>query len=163
MANLTHIPSMTIGAVLEHKYATLREKIAAEKKARMTRYEKFEAVYNKANAAGHAAGVAAIPTPMTVGTPTTLFGNDLDPAKPIYHVSEGACGFAWVRVRPATTSFARWLVKNKLAHKAYTGGVDIWISAHGQSIERKAAHARAMAHVLTTELGIKAYADSRLD
>ena len=36
-------------------------------------------------------------------------------------------------------------------------------SAPTESIARKEAHARAMAEVLTAELGIKCYADSRLD
>jgi hypothetical protein len=43
------------------------------------------------------------------------------------------------------------------------GGVDIWISAHGQSIARKESHAHAMAEVLHAELGIKCYANSRED
>jgi hypothetical protein len=89
--------------------------------------------------------------------------NDASAVKQSWYVSEGACGFAWVNVSPGNSSFAKWLVKNKLASKAYHGGVDIWISAHGQSIERKEAHAREMARVLKEKLGIKAYAGSRLD
>ena len=160
---MTHNP-LTIGAVLEDKekrYASLREKIAAEKAERLDRYAKFEQAYTKAQSAGGAAGNAATPTPMVVGQPTTLFGGEIDRTKPMYHVPEGACGFAWVKVMDGNSSFARWLVKNKLARKAYGRGVEIWISAHGQSIERKQAHARAMAEVLRAELGVKCYADSR--
>jgi hypothetical protein len=145
----------TIGAVLEHKaqYGSLREKIAAESAARRARYSEFSRAFELAHKAGLEAGRNAMPTPMLV-----MAGD-----KVIEHVSEGACGFAWVRVRPATSSFARWLVKNKLAHKAYRGGVDIWISDHNQSVTRKEAHARAMATILNRELGIDCYANSRLD
>ena len=80
-----------------------------------------------------------------------------------YYEPEGMCGFAWVKIRPGNSSFAKWLVKNKLARSAYGGGVDIWISGFNQSVERKEACARAMAEVLRNELGVNAYADSRLD
>jgi hypothetical protein len=94
---MIHKP-MTIGAVMAHKekrYASLRDKIATEKIDRLERYAKYEAAYNKAQSAGGAAGNAVTPTPMTVGTPTTLFGSELDSSKPVYHVPEGAW-FAWV-------------------------------------------------------------------
>jgi hypothetical protein len=72
------------------------------------------------------------------------------------------CGFGWVHISKGNTSFARWLKQNNLARKSYYGGLDIWIGAHNQSYEKKMAHARAMAQVLSEE-GFQAYADGRLD
>lgn len=123
----------------------------------------FEAAYNKATAAGRAAGQAAVPAPMVVGTPTTPFGNDIDPNEKTYYVADGVCGFAWVKITPGNCAFANWLKKNKLARTAYQGGVDIWISAFGQSMQRKEACAAAMAKIFRDDLGVKAYAGSRMD
>jgi len=73
------------------------------------------------------------------------------------------CGFAWVNIKPATTKFARWLKEMDYAkHDSYAGGVTIWISEYNQSLDRKMAHANAMAKVLT-ENGFTAYANSRVD
>jgi hypothetical protein len=144
------------------EYGSLREKIAAEKIERQARYAKFEEAYNEANRAGFAAGEMSKPVPMMVVEHSDPL-NDASLPKAMWHVPQGACGFAWVKVSPGNSSFAKWLVKNKLARKSYYGGVEISISAHGQSIERKEAHARAMATVLKEKLGINAYADSRLD
>lgn len=144
-------------------YGTLREKIAAESAERKLRYAAFAAAYDKAVAAGRAAGEACSPRPMIV----TQHVNALDdgsPAAKQWYAAEGACGFAWVKVFPGNCSFAKWLIKQGIAKgRAYAGGVDIWVSAFGQSIERKQACASAMAKVLVAELGVKAYADSRLD
>ena len=144
------------------EYGSLREKIAAESVARKAKYAAFEAAYAKAAAAGQAAGEAAKPRAMMVVQPSDPL-NDNSVPKAMWHVPEGACGFAWVNVNPGNCAFANWLKKNKLASKAYGGGVQIWISAFGQSVERKEACANAMAEVLRAELGIKAYAGSRLD
>lgn len=114
---------------------------------------KWAALWATAAAEGKAAGDAAVPEGMLV---TTLDG------KGRWYVPDGLCGFAWVKVVPGTSSFARWLVKSGLAHKGYGGGVHIWISDFGQSVARKEAAARAIAKVLT-DAGIKAYAQSRLD
>jgi hypothetical protein len=153
---------------MEVQYGSLREKIAAESKARKERYAGFEAAYEKARKAGIAAGEAAKPRTMVV-TQHANPANDASPAVQQWIEPEGMCGFAWVKVTPGSSSFAKWLVKNKIARKAYGGGVDIWISAFGQSVERKEACARAMAKVLVEELsemgfqGVNVYADSRLD
>ena len=144
------------------EYASLREKIAAEKVERVARYAKFEAAYAKAYAAGMAAGKAAVPEPMVVSEAEGL-SNRPKPGGKSWYVSEGACGFAWVSVHPGNSSFAKWLKKAGHADKHYGGGVSIWIGEHNQSIARKEAHAYAMAKVLREELNIKAYAGSRLD
>ncbi len=123
----------------------------------------YLAAYREANAVGYAAGVAKAPRPMVVGQPTDPLGNDIDFSKTTYFVPDGVCGFAWVNVKPGTSSFAKFLVKRKLGSPdSYYGGVTIWISEHGQSYERKLAHASAMATVLR-RYGVKAYASGRLD
>ena len=142
------------------EYGSLREKIAAESKARKAKYAGFEAAFAKASAAGKAAGEAAKPRAMIVQERAGPFGG---PVVQEWHEPEGMCGFAWVNVSPGNSPFANWLKKNKLARKSYHGGVDIWISEFGQSVERKEACASAMAKVLKEELGVNAYASSRLD
>lgn len=134
------------------EYGSLREKIAAEKAERLARYERYAEVYANAQTAGLQAGYDVVPTPMVVS------GYESQP------VMDGMCGFAWVSIRPGNSAFARWLVKQGYARKAYNGGVQVWISAHNQSITRKYAHASAMADVLRAEFpDLKIYADERLD
>lgn len=116
----------------------------------------------EARTAGLLAGNGANPTPMVVGTPTTPLGNDIDPSKQTYYVSEGACGFAWVVIRPGNSSLARQAKKLGIGSTNYGGGTSIWISDHGQSSERKTAHAHAYAKVLRDH-GINATSESRLD
>ncbi len=139
---------------MQTTFNNLREKIAHEKAQRVERYAGFAALFDIACAKGIEAGNAALPTPMIVRDGFTGALVDC--------VEGGACGFAWVNVRPANSSFGRWLVKNNLARRSYRGGLDIWISAHGQSYERKCAHAGAMAQAFRNA-GINAHADSRLD
>jgi hypothetical protein len=145
------------------EYGSLREKIAAESKVRKAKYAGFEAAFAKASAAGKSAGEAKTPRPMIVQERAGPFGG---PVVQEWHEPEGLCGFAWINVSPGNSSFAKWLVKNKLARKAYGGGVDIWISDFNQSVERKEACANEMAKVLKEELGdgkLSIYASSRLD
>ena len=123
----------------------------------------FNELWEKAKAAGLAAGDGSTPTPMRVVEHVNPF-NDNSPVKTDYGIiADGACGFAWVNVKPGTSRFARWLKKNDYARTdSYEGGVTIWIGEHNQSVDRKSAHAHALANVLT-EAGHKAYASSRLD
>jgi hypothetical protein len=122
----------------------------------------FQALWDKAVEAGKAAGNATKPRAMIVGSPSTPFGNDIDPNQQTWYEPEGVCGFAWVKIRPATTPFARFLKKMGYASPAYNGGLEVWISDYNQSMQRKEAHARAMAKVFS-DAGINAYADSRMD
>lgn len=122
----------------------------------------FAALYAKADAAGKAAATACVPTPMVVGSPTTLLGNDIDPNKPTYYVADGVCGFAWIKLK-GNTPFGRWTKKKGLAKPAYPNGLSIWVSAYGQSMARKEAYARAFAKVLNENGVSDAYADSRMD
>ena len=123
---------------------------------------KFRVIYNEACQAGLIAGEQIKPIPMTVGTPTSLFSNELDNTKPVYVVEGGVCGFASIIIKPGTSSFAKWLMKNALAHKHYYGGVNIWVSGFGQSMTRKEAYARAFSEVLK-KYGINNYVESRMD
>ena len=105
-----------------------------------------------AECAGSLAMVTHTPTPMTV-----VGGGER------YFVSEGACGFAWVKLYGVKLSTK--VGKEFKAcgfSKSYTGGLQYWVSGGGQSIERKEAFARAFAKVLT-DRGFTAYADSRMD
>jgi len=120
-----------------------------------------EQIHKLATDAANAAAAACTPTPMMVGTPATPWGNSIDRTKPAYYVSEGPCGFAWVKMG-GNTSYGRWAKKAGLASKAYGWGVSISPSISTQSAERNEAWARAYAQVLRQH-GIECYVDSRLD
>jgi len=135
----------------------------------------FAAIFEKAWAAGVAAATTKTPTPMHVQMATGLT-DKFDFSKPFETVFEGACGFAWVNVYGASPAgrkdipFVKWLryMAAKTGDRRYGrfAGYErcwqIWISDYNQSVERKEAHAGAMAAVLQ-EAGIKAYGGSRLD
>jgi hypothetical protein len=133
------------------QYETLREKIRAEKAIRMSRYQAFQEIVDKAYKAGIEAGKNARPIPMYV----------IDQGIPIDRIDDGACGFAWIAF-PGNTSFGKWTKKQGLARSHYPSGLCVWVSEFGQSVDRKDAFAGAYAKVLK-ENGIDAYAGSRLD
>lgn len=133
------------------QYATLREKIAAEKVERVNRYSKYQEIIDEAYRAGIEAGKNARPIPMYV----------IDQGIPIDRIDDGACGFAWVAF-PGNTSFGKWAKKQGLARSHYPSGLCVWVSEFGQSVDRKEAFAGAYAKVLKDN-GIDAYAGSRLD
>ena len=124
--------------------------------------EMFEGIFAEAMEAGRKAAEALTPTPMVVGHAVGILGNEIDYSKDVYYVEDGVCGFAWVNVTPATSSFARWLKKTEKAHKSYYGGVDVWIGDYNQSMQKKEAHAHAMAKIFT-KYGFTAYGMSRMD
>jgi hypothetical protein len=125
-----------------------RDKCEADKQEREERYEGFRQLTIQAHAAGRKAGDTCEPTPMYI--------------KGYAPVLDGACGFAWVTVRPGNCSFAIWAKKNAGYSKAYRGGVELWISGYDQSMARKEAYARSYSQVLR-DAGIEAYAGSRMD
>ena len=135
-----------------------RELVFLPGKAQMSEYSKL---YNSANDAGRAAAEKRVPTAMVVSEHASPL-DDSSPVAKQWLVPEGVCGFAWINIKPGNSPFANWLKKEKLARKAYAGGVEIWVSAYGQSMERKEAYANAFATVLSFA-GIKAYAGSRMD
>ncbi len=159
----TQIPTPTPDDVPQPpQYGSLREKIAAEKAARLSRYADFERVYKLAHLAGVEAAAASVPVPMHV----VQRANPLDDSSPIVKqyapVMDGVCGFAWVTVRPANCSFAIWAKKNKGWRSAYNGGMQLWVSDFDQSMTRKKAYATAFAQVLR-ENDIPASSSSRMD
>lgn len=121
----------------------------------------FAAVFAAAEAAGAAAAAAAKVVPMVVVQHADPL-NDASAVQKAWFEEGGVCGFAWVNVAPANSAFAKWLVANGKARKAAVGGVNIRVTAYGQSYQRKVAHAVAMAAALKAA-GFKAYADDRLD
>lgn len=122
----------------------------------------FQELWNAAQAAGRQAAEACSPSPVIVFEANGLSNEPL-PGGRSWRIPEGACGFAWIRVRPGNSAFARWLKQQGLGRTdRYAGGVTVSISAYNQSVERKEAHAHAAAKVLR-DAGIKAFADSRLD
>ena len=119
-------------------------------------------LYEKAHAAGLAAGNAAVPVPMVVGQATGLFSNEIDRSKPMYHVPDGVCGFAWVSIHPNRGEFVRYLKANRIGRPGYPKGYSVSVHLYGQSMQRKEAYAGAFARVLSAA-GIDAYAESRID
>ena len=127
---------------------------------RMTKDE-AAILFGKAHAAGMAAGENARPTPMSVVRRENPFGPNSRITKRYAPDPEGACGFAWVNVRPGGSSFARYL-KSRGYSAGYRGGVSYWVSQFDQSYERKLAYAHAFAEILR-EAGVRAHVESRLD
>lgn len=138
-----------------------------------------------AHAAGEKAAAAAVPTPMTVGSPKNLVGSlvggddgGFDPDRPTYFVSEGACGFGWVNFWPErggpTRAFCNWLSgktptkfppvieASKSSHDSM-GKFYVWSPVMTQSVARNAAYATAFADVIREAGACEAYGDSRLD
>ena len=120
-------------------------------------------IYTEANRAGIEAGEKVGVVPMIVGTPTSLFANNIDTTKPVYLVNDGVCGFAWVNIKPARGAFVKYCKMNKLGRSdSYEGGFTIWCHAFNQSMTRKEAWAGAFVKVLN-KYGIQASARSRMD
>ena len=121
----------------------------------------FEELYLTAHKAGLQALLAVAPTPLVAVERANPFdGNSAIVAAD--YVTGGLCGFAWVVVKPASSEFARWLLKNELANRHEGGRTVIWIREGGQSIECKQLYAQAFAEVLKAN-GINARPYSRLD
>jgi len=81
-----------------------------------------------------------------------------------YFVADGACGFAWVTIRPGNSKLARAAKQYAGARAAYNGGVQIRISQFNQSVAKKEAYAGAYAAALRGLTGeTRVYAGSRLD
>jgi hypothetical protein len=128
------------------------------------------ALFERAVAAAEIAAAETTPTPMLVGDPknmmASLMGDDggFREDRPIYKVASGACGYAWVNVKPGTSSFAKWLVKNGHGYSdSYYGGVSVQMRQGGQSYEIKCAAASAFAKVLRDAGMDRCYSYNRLD
>ena len=121
----------------------------------------FRPIYKAAKEAGLAAGNASVPVPMIVGSAKSLFGDEMDPAKPQYYIEGGVCGFARIAFA-GNIAFGRWAKKMGYARAGYPKGLYISVGEFGQSLQRKEAYAGAFAKVLR-ENGIEAWMESRMD
>lgn len=133
----------------------------------MTKTER--AIFQEALQKAEEVAKATVPEPMIVGTAKTFLGNEIDETKKTYFIPWGACGFAWIVVKPALGKFVKWLKINDIGYKAYGGGWAIPArpkftqgKAIAQSLAINEAWARAFAQVLRDN-GLNAYAESRMD
>lgn len=127
----------------------------------MKRNPIFHGILEQAQAAGREAGAACRPTPVAF-VASGLDNKPLPGAVPEV-VDDGVCGFAWVHIK-GNTEFGRWASREGLAFKDYPSGLLIRLEGdYNQSLERKEAHARAMAKVLRDNGISDAYAKSRMD
>jgi hypothetical protein len=63
----------------------------------------------------------------------------------------GPCGFAWIIVKPGTSSFARWLIRTGHAvPDRYFGGANIPVMDYGQCLRTKRAYVLGFATELST-------------
>lgn len=124
---------------------------------------RIDSLLKKARVAGEAAAEACVPVPMVVGSAKSLFGNEMDPNKPVYHVPDGVCGFAWVEIHPARGAVVSYMKKNRIGCPGYPKGWSVWVSGYGQSMQKKEAYAGAYAKVLRDDGGLDARCVSRMD
>ncbi len=124
----------------------------------------FQQILDEAIAAGMAAGQRKTPIPMVVEQHSSPL-DDNSPVEQQWTVPDGVCGFAWVRITPATCSFVKFLKsKNMGSYSDYQGGWIIWVQEFNQSYERKMAYADAFAGVIQHYIkGVSCYASGRLD
>lgn len=139
--------------------------VAASAEAREARDLVYWSVYLDACAAAQLAYDACTPEPMMVYETVGL--SDIPkPNGKTWIVDDGVCGFAWIVIKPATSSFARWCARENIGRNNYGGGWAIpshrLVSNEGQSYERKTAAMRAAVQVLRNA-GINCRVDSRLD
>jgi hypothetical protein len=140
-----------------------RQMVADKAAERDERNERFRLAVNRAQLDGTKAAEACVPVPMVV----VQRANPLDDSSAIVKryepIADGACGFAWVTIRPGNSAFAHYAKAHLGASKNYGGGLMLWISAYNQSMAKKEAFARAYAKSLT-EAGIPGISwNSRMD
>lgn len=99
----------------------------------------YDSVLNATNNGINAARLASV-------EPIGIVTDSQCPDQPFY-VSSGICGFAWVVVKGARGLLRSELLEHGFAPH-YGGGLSLWISEHGQSYDRKQAHAREFADSL---------------
>ncbi len=125
----------------------------------------YDSVFFLAKQAAKEAYDKASSTPVVVGWASSIFGDDVDPSKPM-DVIPGLCGFAWVNVyadrrKPQGKEMKAAGVSWDDYEKAFrVSSYDL--GADGQMVERKEAACQAAAEVFR-QYGYEAYASSRLD
>jgi hypothetical protein len=78
----------------------------------------------------------------------------------------GCCGFAWTTVHGVRSNSRLGKVLAEFGFSpAYGGGLQLWNPGQSpvQNIDIKEAGAEVMATILQTQLGVRAYAGSRMD
>lgn len=142
-----------------------KKEVSTEEKPKQS-FKEFEQIIAEAREAGLDAVNEMIQKKQIVPMIVTQHSNMLDdnsPVKKEWYVADGVCGFAWINVRPATSRFAKWLKSQNIGSTdSYYGGITIWISEFGQSMQKKETYARAYAEVLRKH-GFKAHMMSRMD
>ena len=145
--------------------AAFKEMLNTKAEQATARYAEYQEWVTACSELANAAYINAQPAPMAVYE-TAGLSDAPKPGGKSWYVSEGVCGFAYVTIHPATSSFARWLSKNKIGYNAYTGGWQIpmhfFVGQIGQSLERAEAAAHAVANFLCQQ-GIDTHASSRMD
>jgi len=133
----------------EAAHVAWKARVKVDADERRDRNKAWAALHKEAHEAGIVASEAHTPVPMGI--------------KGYAPIAGGVCGFAWVKIAPATGSFARWAKKNlDRAHKGYPTGLQIWCPLPTQSMTTKEAYCEAYAKVLQAR-GVKAYMGSRMD
>ena len=129
----------------------------------------YKFIHKVAQKEADATAKVVVPNPMIVQQHANVL-DDNSPVQQSWLVNSGVCGFGWVHFERANTGFTRWLLKQKIASKAYRwGGCDI--SMHPkfrdprvQSYEIKMGMAREYANVVMHYLpNEKCRAAGRLD
>ena len=124
----------------------------------------YEEIIKEAAEAANTAFDEARPTPMDV----VEHANPLDDHSEVvnhWHIPDGICGNATVRLKPATTKFAKYLKAEYGFEPAYRGGLSISMYKFipsSQSYERNRQAAMAFARVLTQH-GFQAIAAAWID
>lgn len=106
--------------------------------------------------AAHLAGMEAVEA-ITI-KPMVVIGSDA-----CYIVADGACGFAWLEIRPARGSLVTFLKKSGIGRvDSYNGCYRVSIHSFNQSIAKKEAYAQGVAGALRGN-GYEVFANSRMD
>lgn len=108
--------------------------------------------------AAHTAGLMAAASIRSKIDPMVVVGRDRS-----YTVADGACGFAWLEIRPARGPLVTFLKKNGIGRvDHYNRCYSVSVFEFNQSIALKEAYAHAAAQSLR-EAGYEVYPASRLD
>jgi hypothetical protein len=134
------------------------------------RNEKFAAAWAAACEAGDRAAAACRPAAMIVEQHADMT-DDSSPVKRAWIVPGGPCGFAWISIHPANSSFGLWAKKTFGLRRSYGGGLTISSKfSPGNSLVQSLALNEAWCHAAVESLrasgvlgNARVYAESRID